>query len=396
METNNQSSLTLQATEFVQQLMVEEIQAKFLFHNYGYTADVVDSVIELTKESDFSKEEKENIILSAIFHNVGFTKNHQKPTENSIEIAKEFLENLGTKETRISAILKLIDSTKQGYNPTNEFEKTLHDARFAYLGQKGFQRKSELLRLEIKEISDKTYSNQEWINHLINFQSSKKFLTVGANELYGVRKNKNIAKLRKNLIKAKKVTIRKKTGKDFGRGVDTIYRITLRNHIDLSSIADGKANMMISINTIVLSILITAFSAGFSMIDLNLEANFRMIIVPVALLMFTCLFAILFAVLSAIPKVGGTEFTEEDVTNHNVNLLFFGNFLKIEKPRFVRYLRELKDDQSILYDDLSRDLYNLGLVLNKKYRLLNISYRVFMGGLVISFLSFLIVSIFFR
>ena len=93
---------------------------------------------------------------------------------------------------------------------------------------------------------------------------------------------------------------------------------------------------------------------------------------------------------SALPKVAGEEFTKEDVKQHKVSLLFFGNFLRISKPKFVSHLRDLKKDQELLYDDLSRDLYNLGGVLQKKYRLLNISYRIFIGGLVASFIAFLL------
>ena len=54
-------------------------------------------------------------------------------------------------------------------------------------------------------------------------------------------------------------------------------------------------------------------------------------------------------------------------------------------------MSNLKIDQEELYNDLSRDLYNLGLVLRKKYRLLTISYNVFVGGLVLSVLVFLII-----
>jgi hypothetical protein len=159
--------------------------------------------------------------------------------------------------------------------------------------------------------------------------------------------------------------------------------------MNLSSIADGKANMIISINTLVLSILITAASAGFSMTDIGQSGNLKFAI-PIIVLMVTSLTAIIFGVLSAMPKVSGQEFSLEDVREHKVSILYFGNFLKIGKGEFVDYLRELKEDQEILYDDLSRDLYNLGAVLRKKYRLLSIAYRVFVGGLALSVLTFLV------
>ena len=96
------------------------------------------------------------------------------------------------------------------------------------------------------------------------------------------------------------------------------------------------------------------------------------------------------AVLSAIPKVVTDTFTLEDVKAHKVSILFFGNFLRLSKDEFVEHLRELKRDEEVLYDDLSRDLYNLGAVLQRKYRLLSISYRVFIAGMILSFLAFVI------
>ena len=73
------------------------------------------------------------------------------------------------------------------------------------------------------------------------------------------------------------------------------------------------------------------------------------------------------------------------------NMLYFGNFLQIDKELFIGYLNDLKADQNRLYEDLGRDLYNLGLVLRKKYYLLSISYNIFVGGLVLSVLSFIII-----
>jgi hypothetical protein len=144
----------------------------------------------------------------------------------------------------------------------------------------------------------------------------------------------------------------------------------------------------------VLSILITAGTAGLSIESLSLANNLDLVI-PIFLLMLSSLTAIVFAVLSAIPKVSGAplEFESGGVDPRKVNLLFFGNFLRLDKEDYVAHLRELKKDQELLYDDLARDLYNLGVVLQKKYRLLTVAYRVFIGGLVVSVMAFLIMTI---
>ena len=344
-------------------------------------------VAELSAEAELPKAERQALMVAAWFHDVGYTEGEEGHEKRSAAQARAFLRDFSSERVDAALLERLILSTHPDHLPKSRLEQWLHDAHYSYLGRKRFERRGQLLRLEKEALSGQTYTTHEWERRLLELQLDTKFLTPEAHEAFARRKNKNIAEQRDKIRKARKTTIRKKTGKDFGRGVDTVYRVTLRNHINLSSIADGKANMIISINTLVLSILITAGSASFSLSPTDFKENIRFIL-PVLMLMITALAAITFAVFSAIPKVSGQEFTEEDVQQHKVSLLYFGNFLSLPKDKFVRYLRDLKADQEVLYDDLSRDLYNLGLVLKKKYRLLTYAYRTFVGGLVLSFLVF--------
>lgn len=383
------ASLLTSAETAVYQYLAEYLPPRYVFHDFNHAKATAKVAAELTQDSDLPAGERNALLISAWFHDVGYTEGAEGHEERSAERAKAFLESSkATEEIDKALVESLILSTKDSYKPKSRLEQWLHDAHYSFLGRKRFERRGQLLRLEEETLADQDFSNHEWERRLLELQLDTKFLTPEAHEAFASRKNKNIAEQRDNIRKARKTTIRKKTGKDFGRGVDTVYRVTLRNHINLSSIADGKANMIISINTLVLSILITAGSAGFSLSPTNFRENLEFIL-PVLLLMTTSLAAITFAVFSAIPKVSGQEFTDEDVKEHNISLLYFGNFLSLPKNRFVRYLRDLKDDQEVLYDDLSRDLYNLGLVLKKKYRLLTYAYRTFVGGLVLSFFVFL-------
>lgn len=373
----------------VYQYLATHLPPRYVFHDFNHAKATADVAATLTEEAGLPETERCALITAAWFHDVGYTEGAEGHEARSAERAKAFLESCSTAAIDPDLVESLIVSTREQHKPQSKLEQWLHDAHYSYLGRKRFERRGQLLRLEEEALTGKQFTTHEWERRLLELQLDTKFLTPEAHEEFSSRKNKNIAAQRDKIRKARKTTIRKKTGKDFGRGVDTVYRVTLRNHINLSSIADGKANMIISINTLVLSILITAGSAGFSMSTSNLKENMEFIL-PVLLLMVTSLTAITFAVFSAIPKVSGQDFSEEDVQQHNVSLLYFGNFLSLPKDRFVGYLRDLKDDQEVLYDDLSRDLYNLGLVLKKKYRLLTYAYRTFVGGLVLSFLVFLL------
>lgn len=381
--------LLLEARKYVYDYLAQNLPAEYVYHDYGHAEEVAEMCGTLAKKAGLPEEESVLLQLAAWFHDTGYTGGQEGHEERGAALARQFLEARHTEEKHIRAVEGWIRSTRRENTPATIPEKILHDSNYSFLGRKRFKRRGQLLRLEEEQLSGYQYDLLEWNQKLLDMQMEARYYTIWAQEELSKQRNKNIAGHKEKLVKAKKASIRKKTGKDFGRGVDTIYRITLRNHINLSSIADGKANMIISINTLVLSILITAASAGFSLSKVSIVENLKFII-PVLLLMLTSLVAITFAVFSAIPKVSGQQFTPDDVRQHKVSLLYFGNFLKISKQEFVDYLRGLKEDQAVLYDDLSRDLYNLGLVLQKKYQLLTYAYRVFVGGLALSFIAFLI------
>src|SRR5690606_19074764 len=103
------------------------------------------------------------------------------------------------------------------------------------------------------------------------------------------------------------------------------------------------------------------------------------------------LFSVVSMILSIIatrPNVTSGEFTKEDVENQDVNLTFFGNFHKMELKEFEWAISELLKDKNYVYTSLTKDLYFLGKVLDRKYRLLRITYTVFMIGIIISLISF--------
>jgi hypothetical protein len=391
---NDFKDLLQEADNYVRQQILEKLPKTYLFHNYEHTAEVVNAAKKLAKLANLEDEQEFVLLAAATFHDVGYVEGHKNHEAHSARIAETFLKEKEVDQRLIKKISKLILSSGEDIPPQTDVEKIFHDAGWSFLGRKRFFRRGQLLEMEMEQIKEKNISKKKWNRYLLDLQMNTSFLTPYALEAFGNRKNKNTAKQQEALADSRKKSIRKKTGKNFGRGIDTLYRITLRNHINLSSIADGKANMIISINTLVLSIMLTAGTAGLSIESVSLSKNLNLII-PILLLMLSSLAAIIFAVLSAIPKVSGApqEFEKGSLDARKVNLLFFGNFLRLGKEDYVTHLRELKKDQELLYDDLARDLYNLGVVLQKKYQLLTVAYRVFIGGLVLSVIAFLIMTI---
>jgi hypothetical protein len=168
------------------------------------------------------------------------------------------------------------------------------------------------------------------------------------------------------------------------RGIDTMFRTTLNNHNNLSSLVDNKANILLSVNAIIISVSLTTIIP-----KLDNPSNSHLVI-PTLILIISSVIAITFTILATIPSVTKGSFTRNEVDEKKVNLLFFGNFYKMPYEDYNWAMNELIKDKDYLYNSMIKDLYHLGIVLEKKYRLLRVAYTIFMFGIIISVLAFLI------
>jgi hypothetical protein len=166
-----------------------------------------------------------------------------------------------------------------------------------------------------------------------------------------------------------------------------MFRLTSQNHVELSAMADNKANIMITVNSIIVSILVSILIRKFE--------EFPNLVVPTIILTTVCLVTIVFAVLATRPNVSSGTFTREDILAKRTNLLFFGNFHNVSLQDYEAGVREMMKDSEFLYGSMTRDIYYQGKVLGRKYKMLRISYTVFMFGFVLAVLSFGIAIFFF-
>ncbi len=167
------------------------------------------------------------------------------------------------------------------------------------------------------------------------------------------------------------------------RGVETMFRTSYRVHQDLVGLADAKANIMISVNGLIISITLAALAPRI--------AGLPLLVLPTSVLLLGCLIALVYAVLAARPRVSSRALTLEDINRNDANILFFGNFVNLSEADFVEGMRDLMLTPDHLYINMVRDLYGLGQVLKKKFHLLRISYTVFMIALILGVGGFVLV-----
>nr|WP_294896685.1 Pycsar system effector family protein [uncultured Pedobacter sp.] len=379
--------------QFIFDLFKKDLSNYILYHNFAHTHLTVETVKEIAQEYKLSEKELENLVIAAWFHDSGYTRDYQNHEEEGVKIMKDYFgDKLDNK--RFKEIEQLILSTKYGYEQTNLNEEIIHDADYVNMGKKSFNKRAELLRCEWEKVNNKIYSDLEWAELQLDFLISKKFKTSVAVHKFGEKRENNIEKQRKLIEKYKndqyKIQLKKdgtnaKLNKE-GRGIETLYRSIYGYHMNLSSMADQKANIMISINTIVVSVIITLFGSGYTFADSEDFKHMRFVF-PMLLLVISSLVSVTFAILSARPNV--TSKQKYQLENKESSILFFGNFAQLKLQEFVNHIKSLKEEKDALYDSMSVDIYHLGGVLLRKYKLLTWSYNIFMGGLILCAVGFI-------
>ena len=161
----------------------------------------------------------------------------------------------------------------------------------------------------------------------------------------------------------------KKKKKEENRGIETMYRVTYENHISLSQLADNKANMLISINGLIISVMIAIVTRTGAV-----SWSFA----PLLVLITGCMVSLAFAIIAARPRLKRSVVTVDQVRNETANVLFFGQFTSMPLAEFQDSLQVLMKDRRLLYAHLGRQLYLMGQSLNGKYRYLQLAYGAFL------------------
>lgn len=385
--------------DYAKNLLKDKLSSAYTYHNLDHTIQVVDKIKILAKEENISPEETEDLLLAGWFHDLGYVDNADNHEEESRKIASDFLKQHQFPEERIAKIGELILATDKFYKPKNHLEEVIKDADLYHLASDDYFRICENLRQEIKEVHHQKFSKLKWAELNISFFAKHQFYTKFAKENWQPEKEKNVEKIlssirnmkeekkeKSSLEKDKALLNKKKLEKleSPERGIETMFRVTLNNHTKLSQIADSKANILLSVNAIIISV---ALSTLIPKLD---APNNSHLIVPTFIMIISSVACIILAIMSTRPKVSSGTFTRKEIEEKKVNLLFFGNFYKMPMEEYIWAMKEMMKDRQYLYDTMIKDLYYLGVVLNRKYTLLRLTYTVFTIGIIASVVAFVV------
>ncbi|MDQ7949472.1 MAG: DUF5706 domain-containing protein [Pedobacter sp.] len=373
--------------------------ARLVYHNLEHTQDVVKATIEIANHYQLNDKDFFIVTTGAWFHDTGYFEDDVNHEQKGAELATEFLKQKDVSADIRDAVMQVILSTKMPQRPTNQLENILCDGDLFHLGTTDFTKKRKLMHKEVELLHGLKFNKNEWRKKDIDFLESQHYHTDYCVLLLNDQKAKNIDKLREKLkdtdepedievantgaIPEKQEKLLKKKAKERpDKGIETMFRITSSNNQRLSDMADNKAQLLITVNSIILSLIV-------SLVLRRLEDN-AFLIVPTFILLMVALSCIIFSILATRPSIPDGLFNDNDLERKKVNLLFFGNFYKMALSDYSKGMVKVMNDKEFLYGTLITDVYSQGVVLGRKYKLIRIAYNIFMFGLIAAVLAYIV------
>ncbi|RBQ09063.1 Pycsar system effector family protein [Pedobacter miscanthi] len=372
---------------------------RLVYHNFEHTQEVVNAAQQIANHYQLNEQDFFTVTVAAYFHDTGYFEDALNHEAKGAELADQFLARHKVNQEVRDSVKSAILATKIPQQPKNEIDKIICDADLFHLGLPDFRAKGKLMHKENELIYKKDISKLEWRKKDIQFMESHHYHTDYANLLLSDQKQKNIDKLKSKLTAQEEISTELEEPKNFApviikdkkkkdkddrpdKGIETMFRITSANNQRLSDMADNKAHILITVNSIMLSLIV-------SLLLRRLEDHGNLII-PTFILLMVSLTCVVVSILSTRPSIPKGEFTQEDMDKKKVNLLFFGNFYKMSLPSYTDGMIKVMNDKDFLYGTLITDVYSQGVVLGRKYKLIRLAYNIFMFGLIAAVLAFVI------
>jgi len=180
---------------FAANRLKENLSSELCFHDWEHTAGVVQASYQIGKKCGFSDLEMEMVMIAAWFHDIGFVRQYHGHEDQSVEIARSFLECADYDENKIAEVTEYIGATRMPQCPVTLQQKVLCDADMAHLGSKNYLDRLDLLRSEWHVKLNKVYTHEEWYMENLRFLQKHEFFTAGARQCFKKEKMRNIEKL---------------------------------------------------------------------------------------------------------------------------------------------------------------------------------------------------------
>lgn len=385
--------------EYLGTFFDQHMDSRFVYHSREHTERVVAAAREIAAYYQLGERDLFVVTTAAWFHDMGYFLDPARHEIKGAEEAVTFLEGMEADPGLIADVKGCILATRMPQNPVGLLQEIVCDADLFHLGTAGFSEWNKLIRKECESLRSCTVSKDDWRKNTIRLMETHHYHTEYCRNLLTKRKMENLQKLKgkeaEKEMEEEKVPVKKEGKKDKAdgkedkptRGIETMFRVTSQNHQRLSDMADNKAHIMITTTSIIISVLLSVL--------LRKLEEYPHLTIPAILLLTVCVITMVFSILATRPNIPPGTFTDKDIQEKNVNLLFFGNFYNMSLKEYAAGMDKVMESREFLYGSMIRDVYSQGLVLGRKYKLLRVGYNVFMFGIVASVLAFVVAALFF-
>ena len=367
----------------------------FLFHDFRFVNETVSICKEIAKAEDLSKLDYEPGLVALVLTDMGWDDASNPELNNEALIINFFDEN-GVDEEERKMIRYYINFLKSNKSPLNKIERVIRDGKDIHLGLPDALERLSLLQLEEQKHYNKTYTQIEWLEQCKQYFITHAFDTHYANHEYGATHSKNYIEREKRLEKlrleqVKEIRMSEKANGNHpptSRENEDLFKIAFRNYINLITLADRKAGLLIQVNSILASVVV-------ALVLKKLESNMWFAL-PTASLLVGSAVTIFYSIMASKPLA---NWEGKNLEATKKEFFFFGSFDRLD-PNFKhvdwkKYLGDMTDffsgEKHIIFEELIKESYEVRKVLSKKFNYLSIAYKVFFFGLFISIIGFLIV-----
>jgi len=386
-------SIYKKIAQHVTGLFEEYPHPNLVYHNLDHTKKVVEHAQEIAAHYQLNENDMLAVYTAAWFHDTGHLFSEIAGHEQkSIELMKDYMQQQSADVTLMETIAACISATKVPHEPKSLLQEILCDADTYHFGTDDFKKTNKLIKKEYRLRHYNTFLI-DWEKNTLDLLEKHTFFTSYCQVLLQEGKQKNIERAKKKYLKVVNAAVQleeddtdvdakymKQKQSLITRGIQTMLRLTSENHLRLSDMADGKANILISVNAIIISVIL-----GVLIRKLETETYLT---VPTIIFLAFSVATVIIAIMATRPKISEGRFTRPDVINKKINLLFFGNFYKSSLDEYEWAMGVLMQDKDYLYSSLIKDIHQLGVVLGRKYKLIRTAYMVFTIGIVVSVIAF--------
>lgn len=373
---------------WVLKLFNDHADTRLVWHSYARTNRLILAISNLSKGVDDVDQELYALYLAGWFGFTGYLFDPEAPLETSVNLVRQFLKAENQPGQLAERIEELLPCALLREQPVDAASSLLWDSALSVYFGEDYRESQSLRKREFENLSQIAILPEDWRREELHRMEALQYYTPRGkayfeafliNNLQSLHKKEKKALEREEIIPAGKYNT--------NSAVQSYLRTTYHTHIHLSAIADRKAQMLISVNAILISVLISVISYS------NLAETRPALLVPVLLFLVFGLGSLIFAITSARPRVTKLPVALMSKEERRDKLLFFGHYTQLQVDQYIDEMMDLFLDGEALYRSMHRDIYQLGKVLDRKFRLVNLAFLLFLTGFISGVISFIVIEL---